>query len=148
MCTLAGVVACSAGQDPVGGGGSPPSTGGSGGQIFTVGGSSSTNGGAGPMCGPRCSLDAETVLDCEGEPTETCGTGLACDLTKAACVPACTAAESNRSSVGCEYFAVFMDSYVGEQACFVAIVANTSDLPAQIEVSYAGESIDLTRHRG
>jgi hypothetical protein len=61
-------------------------------------------------------------------------------LTKAACVPACTAAEKSQLC-WLQYFAVFMDSYVGEQACFVAIVANTSDLPAQIEVSYAGDRL-------
>ncbi|MBL8739458.1 MAG: IgGFc-binding protein [Myxococcales bacterium] len=64
-------------------------------------------------------------------------------MTQAACVPACIAAENNRSSVGCEYYSVFMDSFVGEQACFVAIIANTSELPAQIDVSYEGDTIDL-----
>lgn len=136
------LIGCSAGKDDEGATTSRGSGGGGTGTGFGPDVSSASAGG-GEVCGPRCSLDAKTVLSCEGEPTETCDIGLACDLTKARCVPACEAAQHNRSSVGCEYFAVFMDSYVGEQACFVAIVTNTSELPAHIDVSYEGAPIDL-----
>ncbi|MBL9022171.1 MAG: IgGFc-binding protein [Myxococcales bacterium] len=134
--------ACSAGEDALTGGSSAQGGSGGAGGGFGVGGGPSGTGG-GPLCGPRCTLDAKTVLECDGAEIATCGAGELCDLTVGACRPACTAAKNNKSSVGCEYYSVFLDSYVGEQACYVAIVANTSELSAHVDVTYEGAAIDL-----
>jgi len=79
--------------------------------------------------GPGFNLDAGTT--CEGD----------------SCKPPCLAAAENRSSVGCEYYAVQMDGdYGARNGCFVAFVANTHDKPAHLEVSFAGEPIDVSAH--
>ncbi|MGZ3451498.1 MAG: IgGFc-binding protein [Polyangiales bacterium] len=76
-------------------------------------------------------FDIDSGAPCEGE----------------GCKPPCLAAAENRSSVGCEYWAVDMDGdFAASNGCFVAFVANTFEKPAHIDVSFAGESIDLTAH--
>jgi hypothetical protein len=71
--------------------------------------------------------------------------GVPCDGE--GCKPPCLAAAEAHSSVGCEYWAVDMDGdYAASNGCFVTFVANTHDKPAHIDVSFAGESIDLTAH--
>lgn len=60
---------------------------------------------------------------------------------------ACLAASESHSSIGCEYYAVMMDSIMpADNGCFVAFVANTSDKPAHLDVSFANLPIDMGAH--
>ena len=60
---------------------------------------------------------------------------------------ACLAAADAHSSVGCEYYALQMDGgYSADNGCFVAFVANTSDHPAHLDVSFFGENVDMADH--
>lgn len=136
--------ACSAGNDTQTGGAGQGGRS-SGGHASFGGMTASGGGGSGPSCGPRCSADGRDVLSCEGAVEKTCDPTTACDLTQAKCVEPCLAAEHNKSSVGCDYYATFMDTYVGDDACFVAIVANTWTSPAKIEASFRGAPIDLAQ---
>src|SRR5438105_3001807 len=75
--------------------------------------------------------------------------GLGFDITPPPDDPnaACLAAEANHSSIGCEYYAVMMDSIASaDNGCFVAFVANTSDKPAHLDVAFAGNPIDIAAH--
>ncbi|MBH9894894.1 hypothetical protein, partial [Clostridioides difficile] len=56
------------------------------------------------------------------------------------CVPACDAAKANKSSVGCEYYAVSATDFTG-QTCFAAFVANTWGSPVTINVDRAGKAL-------
>ncbi len=59
----------------------------------------------------------------------------------------CLAAANEHSSVGCEYWAVDMDSIESAASgCFVAFVANTADTNARVSVSFLGEPADLSQH--
>src|SRR5262249_17234373 len=49
-------------------------------------------------------------------------------------------AVNNKQSVGCEYYATFMDQF-NAGACFAAFVANTWNTPAHINVDYNGQSL-------
>jgi len=61
-----------------------------------------------------------------------------------ACINACEAAENSKQSVGCEYYATFMQHWDGPKTrCFAAFVANTWDTPAQLSVDRAGIDLDL-----
>lgn len=56
----------------------------------------------------------------------------------------CLAAAEAHSSIGCEYWAVDMDSIeAAAGGCFVAFVANTADENAHIQVSFLGEPANL-----
>lgn len=101
-----------------------------------------------PTC-TVCSVDGTKILDCETEAVvATCNPGELC--TADGCKEACEAAVENRSSIGCEYYAVMLDG--GESGsgatngCFVAFVANTSNLPAHLEVSLGATTVDLAAH--
>ena len=72
--------------------------------------------------------------------------GAADTCTGEGCKSPCLSAAEAHSSVGCEYWAVDMDgSYGASNGCFVAFVANTHDTAAHLDVSFADESIDVSR---
>ena len=59
----------------------------------------------------------------------------------------CLAAAEEHSSVGCEYWAVDMESIESASSgCFVAFVANTADENAHIQVSFLDQPADLAAH--
>ncbi len=95
-----------------------------------------------PRCDPFCSPDFRSVLDCHGEPSVVCGATDLCDVSLAACRPACAAVVADHLSSGCEYYATNMDNYVAS-ACFAVYVANTWSSAAHLQVEYAGQALDL-----
>ena len=57
----------------------------------------------------------------------------------------CEDAAAARTSVGCDYYATFLDAkWAADNGCFVAFVANTSNEPARIEVTFGDQEIDLS----
>ena len=61
------------------------------------------------------------------------------------CVPACEAAQENKSTIGCDYYSVDPDIISEARgACFAAFIANTWDGPATIQVERAGVMLPST----
>src|SRR5580700_10493028 len=84
------------------------------------------NGGGSCSGAGRCSSDLHSLVDCDGNVLMTCPADEGCSGT--ACVPACQAAQDNKSSLGCAYYAVdpATDGALnGQGGCFVSYVANT-----------------------
>ncbi len=99
----------------------------------------------GMECQP-CSEDFTQVLNCDGSVKETCPPDLACG-SPGVCMAPCDAATANKSSIGCDYYAVTLSAMgSGFGGCFVSFVANTSSQNAHIEASWAGAPIDLAAH--
>jgi hypothetical protein len=94
-------------------------------------------------CANQCSADLHSITDCQGNVVTECTNGSACDGSQLACTDACAAAETNHSSVGCNYYATSMDVAFGGY-CFAAIVANTWTAPAHIKVKYQGVEMPVT----
>ena len=139
--------ACSATENsPGGSGGTSSSSSGSGGNGASTAGNMNTGGlgfggqGFGGSCAPTCSPDFHQVVDCHGVVLEECSGDEGCDLSAGTCTNACEAAENNKQSVGCEYFATDMDQYQPTY-CFAAFVANTWNTPVHIDVSYDGNPL-------
>jgi hypothetical protein len=76
-------------------------------------------------CEVSCSPDLHQVIDCQGTLLEQCSGTQGCNAATGTCTNACEAAVQNASSVGCEYYATFMDQIYGDSVCFAAFVANT-----------------------
>ena len=91
-------------------------------------------------CPRTCSDDQHSVLDCNGQKLADCTGTEACDVSQAICTNACTAAEANHRSVGCDYYATDMDS-IQPDYCFAVFVANTWTSPAHIDVEYRGQQL-------
>src|SRR5262249_2504701 len=75
------------------------------------------------------------------KPTEVCADGK--------CVNACANAEKTKSSIGCEYYTVDMDSYSEVDkvdVCFAVFVANASGTNAHITAAFDGTPIDLAKY--
>ncbi|RMG96455.1 MAG: hypothetical protein D6705_11260 [Deltaproteobacteria bacterium] len=73
---------------------------------------------------------------------EVCDPGQLCDPMTLTCQDGCTVAANNKQSVGCEYYAVDMQSY-SPTYCFAAFVGNTSDVNAFLEVEYNGSALPV-----
>ncbi|HVY47226.1 MAG TPA: IgGFc-binding protein [Minicystis sp.] len=109
--------------------------GGSGGTAFATTGTGST-------CQTHCSSDLHDIVDCHGKVVKTCPMGQGCGAM--GCVEACESAKENKSSIGCDYYAVDPDVIVdGAGACFAAFIANTWDSPVSITVDRGGETLSL-----
>ncbi|HWU86286.1 MAG TPA: IgGFc-binding protein [Kofleriaceae bacterium] len=93
-------------------------------------------------CPRQCSDDQRSVLDCNGQRVVDCTAAEACDVSQAICTNACTAAEANHRSIGCDYYAVHMDS-IQPNFCFAVFVANTWTSPAKIGVEYRGAPLSV-----
>jgi hypothetical protein len=98
--------------------------------------------GDGGVCDPQCSSDMHLVLDCYGNVLYQCSGLEGCDLSIGACANACQAANNNKQSVGCEYYATDMSSFSADY-CFAAFVANTWNTPAHIVVDYQGQPLSV-----
>jgi hypothetical protein len=96
-----------------------------------------------PGCARKCSADFHSVLDCNGNVVETCTGTDGCDGKLGTCANACQAAVNNKQSVGCEYYATFMEISGGASRCFAAFVANTWNTPAQITVERGGQMLPV-----
>jgi len=142
------VSACSATERP----GSTTSDGGQGGAGVASTGNGGMGGvnitvgaGGGSSCPTTCSPDFHTVLDCNGMPIQQCSGDQGCDVQSGSCKNACQAAVNNKQSVGCEYYATFMDQFNPESNyCFAAVVANTWNTPAHITLDYGVQPISVT----
>ncbi|HEY8041784.1 MAG TPA: IgGFc-binding protein [Polyangiaceae bacterium] len=100
-----------------------------------------------PCNGQHCSSDLHSVVDCDNNVITTCPSDQGCSGTS--CVPACQSAKDNKSSLGCEYYAVDPDIITGigggAGACFVAYIANTWDSPVTISMEYGGTPYDPSK---
>jgi hypothetical protein len=95
------------------------------------------------VCEPgetRCA-DAETIEECAGsglswKPGETCGEHQSC--IDGACIGPCEKAEQNPSSVGCDFVAIRMLSFVSDIGGDALIVGNTDPSEtAVVQLSFA-----------
>jgi IgGFc binding protein len=86
---------------------------------------------------PRCSDDLHSIIDCQGNVKQTCLADNGCDIQTVTCINACAAAEGAKRSIGCEYYAVFMDQ-LNPDSCFAVFVANTWDTSAHLTVERDG----------
>jgi hypothetical protein len=95
----------------------------------------------------HCSSDLHSLVDCNGNVLKTCPPTEGCSGTS--CVPACQSAEDNKSSLGCEYYAVDPDILAGigggAGGCFVAYVANTWDTAVTLTADYGGMALDPSK---
>ncbi len=95
-----------------------------------------------PASAFSCSDDLHQVLDANGTVVKSCAANEGCN-PNGTCVPACDAANANRSTIGCEYFNYSPDIIkAAEGACFAAVVANTWNAPVSLTVDYDGKKLD------
>ncbi len=100
-----------------------------------------------PFCPKVCSEDKRGIVDsCNDGSIALCGPTEECREDR--CVDACKQAEEQKSSVGCDYYAVRMDIIAPEGlgACFVSFVTNTFSTNAHITASLADKPIDLAKY--
>lgn len=153
MVSSAMFAACAA-SDGVSSGTTPGAGAGGGGGVGAGGAGASASGGglswdggssdSGVSCVP-CSDDGTQVLNCDGSVAKTCPDGQLCGGGQ--CMAPCEAAKANKSTVGCDYFAVTLNAMSGGfGGCFVAFVANTSKQAVKVQASFGGTSIDLAKH--
>ena len=101
--------ACASGTDPTGPSGSAGSGGAASSSTANSGGSSGIGGGFGGFCANGCSDDLSAVVDCDGNILTSCTGTDGCNADSLSCTNGCEAAESAKRSIGCEYYATFMD---------------------------------------
>ena len=131
---------CGAGNEDAGTGGAGASA--SNGSSKSGQGGGFGEGGGGTCAGElTCAADLHTIL-CNGEVLGTCGADQGC--AGGTCIPACDAANANKSSVGCDYYTVNPDVTFSQGACFAAFVANTWTTPAQLTVERDGQVLDVS----
>lgn len=147
LLVLAAVLigACSAGGDGGNGIGGTAGTGGSGQGAVGAGGDGIGGlfgeGGFGCAEEQTCSDDLASVM-CGDTVLFNCEPGEMC--AEGQCLPACEAADVNKSTVGCRYYTVNPDVTWSQGACFAAFIANTWNQPVQIDVSFNGLALDAS----
>jgi hypothetical protein len=140
------------GTSSTGGASSPTGTGGKNGAggMGGMGGGNLNLGGTGggvddcaTTCCLTCSTDLEKVIDCNGEVVTTCANDQAC--AAGTCITdTCLAAETSKSSYGCDYWPLEPDLVgIAAGGCFAAFIANTWTVPVHIEVDYDGQSLPV-----
>ena len=101
-----------------------------------------SDGGDGGCAGVHCSSDLHSILDCSGKVVMTCPPEEGC--AGSTCVPACQSAEANKSTFGCDYYAVDPDSIVGARgACFAMFITNTWTTPVKITADWGGKPVNV-----
>jgi hypothetical protein len=107
------------------------------------------HGGSPPTAG-TCSADLQSIIDASGNTLSSCPADQGC--AGGACVPACSAAALSKGSIGCDFYApdppFYLNNAAGSYysgACYAVFVANTWTRPAQISVTRAGQTFDLTQ---
>ncbi len=104
-----------------------------------------------PTC-TKCSPDLHSVLDCNDNVITTCQGDQGCGAG-GTCVPACDSAAQNKSSIGCDYYAIPADGWsnipefnagTSDGSCFAAFVTNTWGSPIKVELEFKGQTIDAT----
>ena len=92
-------------------------------------------------CATHCSSDLHSVVDCNNNVVTMCPPDQGCSGTM--CVPACASATANKSTIGCDYYAVTPDVIdPGQGACFAAFIANTWTTPVTLTVGYGSQTLD------
>ena len=101
-------------------------------------------GDASGMCQNTCSADGTSVVSCvTGQPIQTCASGQSCLMGQ--CVTPCGAAALQKSTIGCDYYAVDPDVIQeGQGACFAVYIANTSPEPVSINLENDNLTYDAT----
>jgi hypothetical protein len=90
-----------------------------------------------------CSGDLHNVVDCMGNVIMTCTPDQAC-APGGICQPACDAARAQKSSIGCDYYAVNPGSFPQLKGdCFAAYIANTWNADLSITVTYDGQMLNI-----
>jgi len=95
-------------------------------------------GGDGGGCTVTCSGDMHDVIDCNNQVIQQCPADQGC--ANGTCMPACQAAQTAKSSVGCDYYAVPATDYT--QTCYAVYIANTWNAPVSLTVKLG--ATDLT----
>jgi hypothetical protein len=112
----------------------------------------SSSGGPGG-CGAKCSPDLRSVLDCNDKVVTTCPPDQGCGAG-GRCVTPCESASDNKSSIGCDYFAMNPDGWSNipentlgssDGSCYAAFVVNTWPAPASLAVDYKGQTLDISK---
>ncbi len=92
----------------------------------------------------HCSGDLHDILDDKNNVIQTCPPDQGCGAT--GCVPACQSASDNKSTVGCDYYAVAPDAISEAQGgCFAAYIANTWGVPITLTADYNGKAINIAQ---
>jgi len=100
------------------------------------------DGGEASTTSTHCSADLHQILDQNNQVVMTCPPDQGCG--QGGCVPACQSAEENKSTVGCDYYAVEPDTInVAQGGCFAAFVANTWGVPVKLTADYNGQQINM-----
>jgi hypothetical protein len=99
----------------------------------------------------QCSGDLHNVLTCGDNPqvVQTCTGDQGCGPT--GCINACDAAAANKSSIGCDYYAIPADGWNAGYSsggaagnCFAAFVTNNWTSPMKVSLVWKGTTIDAT----
>jgi hypothetical protein len=93
-----------------------------------------------------CSSDLHSVIDCDGNVVMECPPDQGC--SNGECVPACQAANDNKSSLGCDFYIVHPDVGLGfywEGSCFAAFVTNSWGVPITLSLERNGQSLDISQ---
>lgn len=99
--------------------------------------------------GAACSADLQKVVDKSGNVIKECPPDQGC--ANGRCEAACAAASQSTGSIGCDFFAPDPPFYANGQrstydgSCYAVFVANTWSRPAQIKVTRAGNTFDMTK---
>jgi hypothetical protein len=97
----------------------------------------------------QCSADLHEILTCGDNPqvVQTCTGNTGCGPT--GCIPACDAAAANKSSIGCDYYAIPADAWnpgytSGGAAgnCFAAFVTNNWTTSMNVTLVWKGTTIN------
>jgi hypothetical protein len=111
-------------------------------------------GGDGTSTCRKCSPDLHAILDCNDNVISTCPGDQGCGAG-GTCVPACDSAAQNKSSIGCDYYAIPADGWsnipefnagTSDGSCFAAFVTNTWGSPIKVNLEFKGQNIDGTSH--
>ncbi len=131
------------GDDDSGAGGDTGGTNSDGGPVFNIEGGNDAGG-----C-TQCSADLHELLTCGDNPTvvQTCTGNTGCGPS--GCIPACDAAAANKSSIGCDYYAIPADAWStpynsGGAAgnCFAAFVNNNWSTDMNVTLVWKGNTIN------
>ncbi len=94
--------------------------------------------------GSGCSGDLRSVIDSNGNVTQTCPPDQGC--SGGTCVPACQAASASKGSVGCDYVVTTPAFYYPDKPpCFAVFVANNWPKDVKVTVSRLGTTYDVTQ---
>jgi IgGFc binding protein len=97
----------------------------------------------GGTCGSaHCSGDLHNVLCDDGTVLQSCPPDQGC--AGGTCVPACQAASSNKTTIGCEYWTLYPDiddTQANDNDCFAVFIANTWGSPVSVSVEYDNASL-------